>query len=67
HHDEHQGGHGEFTVEYHFKCDDINALSSIDTQWFKAFPTTESISVNLLTDKVQTALELSADNTKISL
>ncbi|MCG9680961.1 DUF2796 domain-containing protein [Vibrio sp. Isolate23] len=66
HHDEHKGGHGEFTVEYHFECDDINALSSIDTQWFNAFPTTESISVNLLTDKVQTALELSSGNTKIS-
>ena len=67
HHHDHDSGHGEFAVEYHYQCDNLNALSSINTQWFTHFPATKSISVNLLTDKTQTALELSSSNTKISL
>ncbi|WP_076589434.1 zinc uptake protein ZrgA [Vibrio ostreicida] len=66
HHEEHSD-HGEFTVQYHYQCDNFNALSSINTQWFSAFPSTQSINVNLLTDKTQSAVELSAKNTKISL
>lgn len=67
HGDDHEGDHGEFTIEYHYQCDNLDALSSINTQWFSHFPATKSISVNLLTDRAQTALELSASNTEISL
>ncbi len=71
HHDDHQGhdhdGHGSFTAQYTFHCDDISKLNSIDTHWFTQFPATKEIDVNLLTDKVQTALELNPSKTKISL
>ena len=61
-HDEHaHSGHGEFTVEYHYNCGSIADLNSINTQWFNKFTKTESITVNLLTDKVQTQQKLTAD------
>ena len=66
HHD-HAGQHGEFTVEYHYECQNISKLKSIDTQWFKHFPATEEISVNLLTDSAQLATELSATQHEIKL
>lgn len=73
HHDEHEGhdhehgGHGEFTAEYRYHCDSVADLNSIDTTWFKLFPATESISVNLFTDTTQSATNLSKDNTKIAI
>ncbi|MFA0603221.1 DUF2796 domain-containing protein [Vibrio amylolyticus] len=63
---DHSGGHGEFTVEYHFHCDDIEKLQSISTDWFSTFKGTESISVNLLTDKAQSATKLTPTNTTVS-
>ena len=69
HHDEHDdhGSHGEFTVEYHFECNDISKLTDIKTTWFSQFPTTESININVLTDTKQAALELHKGEDKISL
>ncbi|UAB69996.1 DUF2796 domain-containing protein [Vibrio sp. SCSIO 43132] len=64
-HEEH-GGHGEFIVEYHFDCEHIEKLSQIDTQWFKQFPSTEKMSVNMITDKAQVATELTPNNHKVS-
>ncbi|MGR5134035.1 zinc uptake protein ZrgA [Vibrio alfacsensis] len=70
HHD-HNGhehsGHGEFTVEYRYHCDSVADLNSIDTTWFKTFPATESVNVNLFTDTTQSATNLSKDNAKISI
>ena len=70
HHDEHDSEahakHGSFTVEYHYQCGDITKLTEFQTSWFNAFPSTESIEVNLLTDTKQTALELSPKNTKFN-
>lgn len=66
-HDHEHGGHGEFTVEYRYHCDSVADLNSIDTTWFKQFPATESISVNLFTDTTQSATNLSKDNTKIAI
>ncbi|UPQ88265.1 zinc uptake protein ZrgA [Vibrio sinaloensis] len=59
-------GHGEFSVQYHYQCQNIQAISSIDTQWFTLFPTTESIKVNILTDTKQAALELKSGQKTIS-
>ncbi|MGR5236795.1 zinc uptake protein ZrgA [Vibrio alfacsensis] len=61
------GGHGEFTAEYRFHCDSVTDLNSIATTWFKEFPATESINVNLFTDATQSATNLSKDNAKISI
>jgi hypothetical protein len=75
HHDDHAGhdhgesesSHGAFTVEYHFDCQNLSALSDIETTWFKHFPDTEKVSVNLLTDTQQKALELNSKSTLIKL
>ncbi len=67
HHDEHEGGHGEFTIEYHYDCSDISKLNVIETQWFQHFPSTESIRANILTDTKQAALDLRQGQTKIEL
>ncbi|WGK81091.1 DUF2796 domain-containing protein [Vibrio aestuarianus] len=67
HHDDQHSTHGSFSVQYQYHCDDIAQLQQIDTQWFKLFPNTKSISANLLTDKAQSALELKENNTRISL
>ncbi|WP_199450905.1 zinc uptake protein ZrgA [Vibrio harveyi] len=66
-HDHEHGGHGEFTVEYRYHCDSVADLNNIDTTWFKQFPATESISVNLFTDTTQSATNLSKDNAKIAI
>ncbi|EEZ00945.1 predicted zinc-binding protein [Vibrio sp. RC586] len=65
HDDEHQ--HGTFTVQYQFHCEAINELKQIDTQWFQHFPSTEKIQTNVLTEKQQSALQLNAKQTRISL
>ncbi|OEF23001.1 zinc uptake protein ZrgA [Vibrio rumoiensis] len=57
-HDHDHDQHGTFTVEYHFECDNIQQLSSISTQWFTHFPSTQTIEVNLLTDTKQKHIEL---------
>ncbi|WED22123.1 DUF2796 domain-containing protein [Vibrio sp. JC009] len=67
-HEEHEhSGHGEFTIEYHFECSDISKLSQVGTNWFKHFPATEEVEVNLLTDTAQVAAELNKDKTVIKL
>jgi hypothetical protein len=74
HHDEHKDhdhdhdhhdGHGEFSVQYQFSCEDVAKVSQIDTQWFTHFPATEKVSVNLLTDSAQSATELTSGSTII--
>lgn len=65
-HDHESGGHGEFTVEYHYQCDNVSAISNIETSWFSQFPSTESIKVNLLTDTKQAAMELKPGQKTIS-
>jgi hypothetical protein len=69
-HDEHDHGkhdaHGEFSIQYQFTCQAATQLKNVDTTWFNHFPSTESITVNLLTDKTQKALRLSPSNTVIT-
>ncbi|WP_139158938.1 ZrgA family zinc uptake protein, partial [Vibrio sonorensis] len=67
-HDKHDhSGHGEFTVEYHYECEQFSQLNELEVNWFEQFKNTQSIGANVLTDKTQTAVKLSADKTKISL
>ncbi len=66
HHDEH-GSHGEFVIEYQFKCDNIDELKQVETNWFTHFPSTEKVHVNLITDEKQTATELSVTNSTIKM
>jgi hypothetical protein len=66
HHDKHSG-HGEFNIEYSFTCSNINALKSIETQWFKHFSNTKSMTVNWLSpDGKISVIELGKGNKTIS-
>ena len=56
HHDD--SSHGEFTAYYDFQCQSPDKLSMLKTQWFTAFPSTEHISVNSLTDRGQKSAQL---------
>lgn len=68
HHDDHDhDSHGAFTVQYQYHCDNLAELSTLDTQWFSHFAATQSITANVLTDKKQSATQLSAENAQISL
>lgn len=67
HHQDGAASHGEFTVEYHYSCENISAVSEIETSWFTKFPSTESIKVNVLTDSKQAAMELGLGQNTISL
>ena len=62
-HDPAAGGHGEFTIEYHYQCSNVAKLDTVETQWFSNFANTESITVNLLTDRAQTQQKLTPSNT----
>ncbi len=62
-HDHAEGGHGEFTIEYHYQCSNVAKLDTVETQWFSNFANTESITVNLLTDRAQTQQKLTPSNT----
>ncbi|PML80352.1 zinc uptake protein ZrgA [Enterovibrio norvegicus] len=63
-HDDHEGegGHGEFNVQYTFHCDNPENLRSVTTGWFKAFPQTEQIKVQSLTDSGVTATDMTASS-----
>ncbi|MDF2153199.1 DUF2796 domain-containing protein [Vibrio sp. CAU 1672] len=67
HEDHGHAGHGEFSVEYRFLCEQVAELSNIKTGWFEHFPGTESISVNLFTDTTQSATRLSKENAQIAI
>ena len=71
HHDEHDhdehSGHGEFNIEYSYTCSNISALKNIDTQWFKHFSNTKSITVNWLSpDGKISVIELGKGDKTIS-
>jgi len=57
--------HTEFTAKYEFSCDNPKALSHIEVRLIQAFPGIEHIEVQLLTDKGQTAQELTSTKSKI--
>ncbi|MBF4283102.1 DUF2796 domain-containing protein [Vibrio anguillarum] len=66
-HDEGEhSGHGEFTIQYQYHCDNMPQLQYLDTQWFNLFPNTQTISANVLTDKAQSASELKTNSTRIT-
>ncbi|WP_339388978.1 zinc uptake protein ZrgA [Vibrio caribbeanicus] len=71
HHDEHDhdehNGHGEFNIEYSYTCSNISALKNIETQWFKHFSNTKSITVNWLSpDGKISVIELGKGDKTIS-
>lgn len=63
--DEHQ--HSNIQVSYQFNCAQPNKLTGIDLAgFFKAFPHTEKINVQLVTAETQQGAELSTSNTLLN-
>ena len=68
HHKEHENEHArhsEFHSEYQFVCKNPGKLSQMDVMLIQSFPGIEHIEVQLLTEKKQTAQELTAKNHRI--
>jgi hypothetical protein len=63
---DHENGHGEFNVQYQFTCDKPESLNQVETTWFAQFGASEAITLNLLTDQVQTSTKLTVDNPRFS-
>ena len=69
HSDDHhanEGVHSDFKVTYHFECNQPERLKSLEVLLFEYFPGLEELEVQLLTSKVQTAVELTPKNFQIS-
>ncbi|WP_394243686.1 zinc uptake protein ZrgA [Vibrio astriarenae] len=66
-HDHAHDGHGEFTIEYHFECGNIENLTQLETSWMEKFEQTHKISVNILTDRVQGGATLEGSSNRFSL
>ena len=54
--------HAEFHAEYRLDCADAGAIDSIGFAYFEAFPGAESLSVTIVSDKGQTALEVARES-----
>ncbi|NQZ29970.1 MAG: DUF2796 domain-containing protein [Oceanospirillaceae bacterium] len=67
-HEEHEGEseHGGFKAQYEYNCEFIAELKSISTQWFKHFPNSELIKLQLLTETGQSAQTLTSNNVHIN-
>lgn len=59
--------HSDFKAEYRFVCQRPEKLTQIDVMLFSLFPAIEHIEVQVLTEKKQTALELTTKRNKITL
>lgn len=57
--------HSEFTATYVFQCAQPSDLQSLQLDLFKAFPLTEEIDGQLVTDHTQSGFELSPDKPSV--
>lgn len=63
HEEEHEDeAHADFHVAYRFDCGQPSRLDRITVKFFDAFPSTDELEVQLLSDKGQKAVELTAAN-----
>ncbi|MGR5079266.1 zinc uptake protein ZrgA [Photobacterium swingsii] len=69
-HDDHDcncdGQHGEFSAQYTFNCDNIETLTSMQSDWFKHFTSTEKITIQAITNKGQKAGQLTPAQTQFT-
>lgn len=59
--------HADFNAEYEFECASPANVTTIEFPYFKAFPKTEALTVNLVTPKGQTSLEVKRGKPVLSL
>jgi len=67
-HDDHEGEvHSEFHASWLFDCKSIDKLDSLEVKIFEQFPGTEEIDASVIGRSGQSAVELSASNTRVPL
>lgn len=67
-HLDHKGRvHTDLQAVWHFQCDNITALSEIEISIFEAFPDTEKLQVQFITEKKQGAAILTPDDPVLRL
>ena len=59
-------GHSDFKAHYQFFCNKPEKPAYADVMLFRTFPGIERIAVQILTDTAQTAMELTADDYRIT-
>lgn len=66
-HDEHSDpkSHSEISASYHFQCDDLDKLSSMDVELFKGFSGIHKIKAMWLSETKQGAVTLTSKNKTI--
>lgn len=70
HASEEHAGHADINVRYQLYCENIELLTELDASgWFKHFPGTERIQVQLISDisQQQSAAQLTPANSKLPL
>lgn len=74
HDDDHAAGHSddgeahaEFSVHYHFECENMAALDTIGLTYFKSFPRAQKLNVQALLVSGQAAATLTPDQDRFAL
>ncbi len=57
--------HGEFRMQYHYKCQDVAKLTHIDLEIFDRFKRMQTVNVRLIAADSQTAAKLNAEKRRI--
>ncbi|MEO9899647.1 DUF2796 domain-containing protein [Nisaea sp.] len=64
---EHDEEHMEFHVSYHFSCEDTAKISGFSFPFFKQFPNSEELEVQIVSPKGQFQFEVSPDEPALTL
>ena len=67
HHADEHGGHNAFHGEYALACTKPSDITSVQFEYFKAFPRANSLTVNVVTDKAQSTFEVNRDKPVLDL
>ncbi|MCU7829537.1 MAG: DUF2796 domain-containing protein [Candidatus Thiodiazotropha sp. (ex Myrtea sp. 'scaly one' KF741663)] len=72
HEDEHEHSHADeahsdFTAHYHYRCDEITQLESIEIELMNRFPGTEHLEVQSISPKGQQKIDLTPGHTTLEL
>jgi hypothetical protein len=60
------GGHAEFQAHYRFRCAAPESLTFIDLEYFSMFSRAEELEARIITSKGQSAMELTANASRLT-
>ncbi len=65
-HEEHEAEHSEFHVEYTFRCEQSDALTSMDVKLFEHFPSLEELTTQIISNTSQQGASLTKENSAVT-